>query len=91
MRPILFVLAFLLVGFGSGIAQETTGAINGRVVDTQALAIPGVTVTVIGSQGTKTFTTDAEGRFSAPLASMIPSEAYYYLHTGRCSERSLRY
>jgi outer membrane receptor protein involved in Fe transport len=50
------------------VAQETTtGSIEGRVMDAQGLAVPGATVTVTSAQGTKTFTTDAEGRYFAPF------------------------
>jgi hypothetical protein len=49
-------------------AQEaTTGTIGGRVFDAQGLAIPGATVTVSGSQGTKTAVSDAEGNFLVPF------------------------
>lgn len=48
-------------------AQETTGAIAGRIVDAQGLPLPGVTVTTTGSQGTKTVVTDGEGRFTVPF------------------------
>ena len=48
-------------------AQETTGTISGRIVDEQGLAVPGVVVTAIGSQGTKATTTDGEGRFTVPF------------------------
>src|SRR5439155_24215504 len=65
LSPLVFAL--LLVGSGAGIAQETTGTINGRVVDDQRLAIPGVTITVTGPQGAKVVATDAEGRFAAPF------------------------
>jgi len=47
--------------------QETTGTINGRVIDAQGLAVPGVSITVTGAQGSKRATTDAEGRFSVPF------------------------
>jgi outer membrane receptor protein involved in Fe transport len=47
-------------------AQETTGSINGRVVDTQGLGVPGVTVTVTGPQGARSFVTDSEGNFRGP-------------------------
>lgn len=69
MRTILapLVFALLLVGSGAGMAQETTGTINGRVVDDQGLSIPGVTITVTGPQGAKVVTTDAEGRFATPF------------------------
>jgi hypothetical protein len=47
-------------------AQETTGMISGRIADSQGLAVPGATVTVTGSQGSKTAVTDAQGRFQVP-------------------------
>src|SRR5262249_45051915 len=47
--------------------QETTGTISGQVVDTQGLAIPGASVIVTGSQGTKTVTTSGDGRFDIPF------------------------
>ena len=47
--------------------SETTGTISGRIVDEQGLAVPGVVVTAIGSQGTKATTTDGEGRFTVPF------------------------
>jgi len=48
-------------------AQETTGSIAGRVVDSQDLPVPGATVTVTTPQGQRTFTTDEDGRFLAPF------------------------
>jgi outer membrane receptor protein involved in Fe transport len=48
-------------------AQETTGTLEGRITDTQGLAVPGATVTVTGPQGAKSFVTDGEGRFQAPF------------------------
>lgn len=48
-------------------AQDTTRAIAGRIVDSQGLPMPGVTVTTTGSQGTKTTVTDTEGRFTVPF------------------------
>ena len=62
---ILVALLFALVGVAS--AQETTGTLTGKLTDTQGLAVPGVTVTVTGPQGAKTFVTDADGRFNAPF------------------------
>src|SRR4029079_8212103 len=65
---ILAVLAMLLVvGISHGWAQETTGAVSGRVTDAQGLAVPGVTVTLTGPQGSKSAVTDADGRYSVPL------------------------
>ena len=57
-------------------AQETTGAISGRIVDAQGLAVPGVTVTATGPQGAKTAVTDTEGRFTIPFL----TPAAYTLH-----------
>src|SRR3954447_11531314 len=48
-------------------AQETTGAIRGRIADAQGLPVPGASVTVTGPQGAKSATTDAEGRFAVPF------------------------
>jgi outer membrane receptor protein involved in Fe transport len=62
------LLLALLVAFPvMGGAQETTGTINGRILDAQGLAIPGATVTLTGPQGARTFVTDADGNFSAPF------------------------
>ncbi len=58
-------------------AQETTGAIAGRIVDAQGLAMPGVTVTATGSQGANTAVTDREGRFTIPF--LTPGS--YTVHT----------
>ena len=65
-RHLFIVLAFAL--FASPLAaQETTGTIQGRVVDAQGLAVPGATVTVTGPQGSKNTVTDADGRFTIPF------------------------
>ena len=65
-RHLFILLAFAL--FASPLAaQETTGKIQGRVVDAQGLAVPGATVTATGLQGSKTTVTDAEGRFTIPF------------------------
>src|SRR5690242_13328834 len=66
--------AILIVLFASGaaIAQETTGTLRGVVNDSQGLAVPGVTVTANGPQGTRAATTDAAGRFSIPF--LTPAE-----------------
>ncbi len=65
---ILAVLAMLLLaGTSHGWAQETTGAVSGRVTDAQGLAVPGVTVTLTGPQGSKSAVTDADGRYNVPL------------------------
>ncbi len=61
------IVAALLVLTGVASAQETTGMLTGRLVDTQGLAVPGATVTVTGTQGAKSYVSDAEGRFQAPF------------------------
>ena len=68
---IVFIVAFvsLLVGGAAG-AQDTTGTISGRTVDTQGLVLPGVTLTATGPQGVKTTVTDGDGRFT--LAFLTP-------------------
>ena len=63
----VIALACLLAFTGLATAQETTGTITGRIVDSQGLAVPGATVTVAGPQGTRTLVTDSEGRYQAPL------------------------
>lgn len=72
MRIPLRILSIFLLALALGTvrpvqAQETTGSLRGRVVDTQGLAVPGAAVTVVGPQGTKSATTDSEGRFSVPF------------------------
>jgi hypothetical protein len=65
-----FVLALSLLLIGRPTpanAQETTGTIKGRLTDQQARPIPGVNVSIIGSQGVKKTTTDFDGRFSVPF------------------------
>ena len=66
VRHLCILLAFALFARPLA-AQETTGKIDGRVVDAQSLAVPGATVTVTGPQGIKTATTDADGRFTLPF------------------------
>ena len=61
------LVAFALAVAGLAAAQETTGTIAGRLVDTQGLAVPGATVTATGPQGARTTVTDASGRFTLPL------------------------
>jgi outer membrane receptor protein involved in Fe transport len=67
MRQLVISVAIVLAGAGTVLAQETTGTITGQVVDSQGMVIPGVTVTVVGSQGTKTTTTNSDGHFEVPF------------------------
>jgi hypothetical protein len=59
------VLVLSLVALHStATAQEaTSGTIEGTVTDASGVALPGVTVTLVSSQGPKTRTTGADGRF----------------------------
>ncbi len=67
MRKIAMLVALMVIGAVAISAQETTGAITGQVLDPKGLPIPGVTVTVVGTQGIKTAVTDAEGRYTVPF------------------------
>ena len=67
LRRALLLLACILAVTALGYAQETTGAITGRIVDAQGLALAGATVTATGPQGSRSATTDAEGRFRLPF------------------------
>ena len=61
-----FALALLLSSTAA--AQTTTGTISGRIVDSQGLALPGVTVTVSGPnlQGTLSVVSTANGGYIVP-------------------------
>jgi outer membrane receptor protein involved in Fe transport len=61
------VVALGLAVAGAASAQETTGTLTGRLTDDQGLALPGVTVTVTGSQGTRSVVTDPDGTFRVPF------------------------
>jgi outer membrane receptor protein involved in Fe transport len=61
------VSVFVLFSAAVGAQETTTGAIEGRVVDPQGLALPGVTVSITSAQGAQSFVTDSEGRFLAPF------------------------
>jgi len=62
------LFAAVAMAFSSGVsAQETTGALRGRIVDPQGLPLPGVNVTAAGPQGAKTVTSESDGRFTFPF------------------------
>ncbi len=67
LRNVAAVLAALLTCTAMAVAQETTGRIGGRVVDSQALPVPGATITATGTQGAKSAVTDAAGRYAIPF------------------------
>jgi len=50
---VAIALSLILAGAASGSAQETTGTLQGRIVDAQGLPVPGATVTASGPQGSK--------------------------------------
>jgi hypothetical protein len=58
----LATLSLLLVALSAS-AQTPAGVITGRVADATGLPLPDVTVTLQGSDITRTFTTDSEGRY----------------------------
>jgi len=60
--------AVLLLASSSELWAQTTGRIQGQVVDAQGAVVPGVTVTVTSPalQGALTQVSDAEGRFRFP-------------------------
>src|SRR5262249_59556548 len=66
-RVSALLLAFVLACTGLASAQGTTGTISGRIVDAQALAVPGATITVTGPQGARTAVTAPARPFSAPF------------------------
>src|SRR5262245_5688316 len=65
IRTLLRAVIALLLTCAAAYAQQTTGAITGRVVDQQGAAMPGVTVTAKSPTTgfTRTETTDAEGLY----------------------------
>jgi hypothetical protein len=67
LRNVVLTLGIALLSAGSLAAQETTGQIEGRIVDAQSLPVPGVTVTATGPQGEKITITDADGRYTVPF------------------------
>ena len=65
------IIAFIACSAATrAVAQDTTGTMSGRIVDAHGLAVPGVTVTVAGSQGERAAVTDNEGRFTIPFLTL---------------------
>jgi outer membrane receptor protein involved in Fe transport len=65
-RCVVLVALWLSMA-GWAAAQETTGTLIGKLQDPQGLPLPGVTVSVTGSQGVKTAVTDADGSYRVPF------------------------
>lgn len=64
---VLFVTVGLTLSSARALAQETTGTIEGQVVDAQGLPIPSATVSVSSGQGVTNAVTDSQGRFRLPF------------------------
>jgi hypothetical protein len=63
LKKLGLVVATLLIASLPAFGQTPAGTITGRVADATGLALPGVTMTVQGTDITRTFITDAEGRY----------------------------
>ena len=59
---LLLAIVALLTAVGAS-AQTQTGTIIGRIVDEQGAVLPGVTVTLVGGQGSITQVTDEKGEY----------------------------
>jgi hypothetical protein len=77
MRAIVWLAVVVVVTFTAGpvAAQSTTGTISGRVVDSQGLPLPGVTVTATSPnlQGTRETVTSENGDY---ILTLLPSGPY---------------
>src|SRR5258705_8529772 len=58
-----FVLLFAFALATTGSAQAPAGTITGHVIDATGLPLPGVTVTLRGTDLTQTFVTEGDGRY----------------------------
>jgi hypothetical protein len=66
----LIAILFLALAFSPAYAQETTGAVEGAVVDSSGAAVPGATVKIVGGSVNRTTVSDAKGRYQ--LAGLPP-------------------
>jgi len=75
LKAWLIAGAALIAAAGTASAQTITGTISGHVVDSQGLALPGVTVNATSPnlQGIRTVTTSANGDY---LFTALPSGTY---------------
>src|SRR5258706_7339445 len=76
VRKDCLLLAAVLMAFTAAVsAQTTTGTISGQVVDSQSLAVPGVTVNVTSPnlQGTRSVTTSQHGDY---IITLLPPGTY---------------
>src|SRR5580765_4675431 len=63
LKKLVLAVASLVLTSLPALAQTPAGSITGRAADATGLPLPGVTVTVQGTDMHRTFTTDGEGRF----------------------------
>jgi hypothetical protein len=63
MRQLLLVGVLVLAASSSALAQIAAGTLTGTVLDSQGAVLPGVTVTLAGTDRTSTVVTDDTGQF----------------------------
>lgn len=63
LQTLPYILALILALAGAAFGQETTGAIEGVVTDSQGGRVPGATVLVEGNAFSRTLTTDDQGSY----------------------------
>jgi len=63
MRNVVFSLALLLVMVGSAVAQVQSGTVYGTIKDDQGGTLPGVEVTLTGTDRSLSFTTGTDGQY----------------------------
>lgn len=64
MRRLLLAAMLALAAATSGLAQQLgAGSVTGSITDEQGAVLPGVTVTLTGSDRTLTTTTDSAGKY----------------------------
>ena len=75
MKAMLWFAAALLTTAGTAHAQSTTGTISGRVVDAQALPMPGVTISAESPnlQGIRTVVASSNGDY---VITLLPPGTY---------------
>ena len=65
-RSLVFFCAFLLLTAGILLAQRSTGGIEGVILDSEGVPLPGVVVTVTGPSGKRSMTTESNGTYRFP-------------------------
>ncbi len=65
-RSLILFCAFLLLTTGALLAQQSTGQIEGTVMDSEGAPLPGVTVTATGPSLKRSVVTEANGNYRFP-------------------------